>query len=70
MTPLCECLLRESHTFPGGMVIAIPFPMQTLWNSIFQLPIASQIAGYIAMEPIDQIAEFVARLYLAEKGQV
>jgi len=52
------------------MVIAIPFPMQTLWNSIFQLPIASQIAGYIAMEPIDQIAEFVARLYLAEKGQV
>ena len=30
--------------------------------------IAERIAGYIAVEPIEQIAEFVARLYIAEKG--
>lgn len=30
--------------------------------------IAERIAGYIVMEPIEQIAEFVARLYIAEKG--
>jgi len=30
--------------------------------------IAEQIADLIALEPIEKIAEFVARLYLAEKG--
>ena len=30
--------------------------------------IAERIAGYILIEPIEQIAEFVARLYIAEKG--
>ena len=30
--------------------------------------IAEQIADLIVQEPIEQIAEFVARLYLAEKG--
>ena len=30
--------------------------------------IAEQIAGYVVMEPIEKIAEFVARLYLADKG--
>ena len=30
--------------------------------------IAEQIAEMIAIEPIEKIAEFVARLYLAEKG--
>ena len=30
--------------------------------------IAEQIAGYIVTEPIEKIAEFVARLYIAEKG--
>ena len=30
--------------------------------------IAEQIAQYVVMEPIEKIAEFVARLYLAEKG--
>ena len=30
--------------------------------------IAERIAGYVLIEPIEQIAEFVARLYLAEKG--
>ena len=30
--------------------------------------IADQIAHLVVQEPIEQIAEFVARLYLAEKG--
>jgi len=30
--------------------------------------IAERIAEYVVMEPIEKIAEFVARLYLAEKG--
>ena len=30
--------------------------------------IAEQIADLIVQEPVEQIAEFVARLYLAEKG--
>ena len=30
--------------------------------------IAEQIAQYVVMEPIEKIAEFVARLYIAEKG--
>ena len=30
--------------------------------------IAERIAGYILIEPIEKIAEFVARLYIAEKG--
>ena len=30
--------------------------------------IADQIADLVVQEPIEQIAEFVARLYLAEKG--
>lgn len=30
--------------------------------------IAERIADLIVMEPIEKIAEFVARLYLAEKG--
>ena len=30
--------------------------------------IADQIADLIVQEPIEKIAEFVARLYLAEKG--
>ena len=30
--------------------------------------IAEQIAGYVVIEPIEKIAEFVARLYIAEKG--
>ena len=30
--------------------------------------IAERIANLIVMEPIEKIAEFVARLYLAEKG--
>jgi hypothetical protein len=30
--------------------------------------IADRIAEMIAIEPIEKIAEFVARLYLAEKG--
>ena len=30
--------------------------------------IAERIAGYIVIEPIEHIAEFVARLYIAEKG--
>ena len=30
--------------------------------------IAEQIAEYVVMEPIEKIAEFVARLYIAEKG--
>lgn len=32
--------------------------------------IAERIAEMIAIEPVEKIAEFVARLYLAEKGQV
>ena len=31
--------------------------------------IAERIAEYVVMEPVEKIAEFVARLYLAEKGQ-
>jgi hypothetical protein len=30
--------------------------------------IAERIAGYVVMEPIEKIVEFVARLYMAEKG--
>ena len=30
--------------------------------------LAERIAGYVVMEPIEHIAEFVARLYIAEKG--
>jgi hypothetical protein len=30
--------------------------------------IAEQIAEYVVQEPIEKIAEFVARLYIAEKG--
>lgn len=30
--------------------------------------IAERIAGYVLIEPIEQIAEFVARLSIAEKG--
>ena len=30
--------------------------------------IAEQIADMVIQEPIEQIAEFVARLYIAEKG--
>jgi hypothetical protein len=30
--------------------------------------IAERIAGYVVSEPIEKIAEFVARLYIAEKG--
>ena len=30
--------------------------------------IAERIAGYVVMEPIEKIVEFVARLYIAEKG--
>ena len=30
--------------------------------------VAEQIAEYVVMEPVEKIAEFVARLYIAEKG--
>ena len=30
--------------------------------------IAEQIADMVVQEPVEKIAEFVARLYLAEKG--
>lgn len=30
--------------------------------------IAEQVAQMVVQEPVEQIAEFVARLYLAEKG--
>jgi hypothetical protein len=30
--------------------------------------IAERIAQYVVMEPVEKIAEFVARLYIAEKG--
>ena len=32
--------------------------------------IAEQIAEYVVMEPVEKIAEFVARLYITEKGAV
>lgn len=32
--------------------------------------IAERIAEYVLVEPIEQIAEFVARLFIAEKDQV
>ena len=32
--------------------------------------IAEQIADLIVQEPVEQIAEFVARLYIAEKGVI
>lgn len=41
--------------------------VKTLTDEDMQV-IAEQIAEMIVMEPIEKIAEFVARLYLAEKG--
>jgi hypothetical protein len=41
--------------------------VQSLTDEDMQV-IAERIAEMIAMEPIEKIAEFVARLYIAEKG--
>lgn len=41
--------------------------VKTLSDEDMQV-IAERIAELIVMEPIEKIAEFVARLYLAEKG--
>jgi len=41
--------------------------VKTLTDEDMQM-IAERIADLIVMEPIEKIAEFVARLYLAEKG--
>ena len=54
---------RLSHNAAG-----IPVELVKFLSDEDMQAIAEQIADLIVQEPIEQIAEFVARLYLAEKG--
>jgi hypothetical protein len=46
----------------------IPVELVHSLSDVGMHAIAEQIAEMIVMEPVEKIAEFVARLYLAEKG--
>ncbi len=46
----------------------IPVELVKTFSDEDMQAIADQIADLVVQEPIEQIAEFVARLYLAEKG--
>ena len=54
---------RLSHNAAG-----IPVELVKFLSDEDMQAIADQIAHLVVQEPIEQIAEFVARLYLAEKG--
>ncbi|MFL5697908.1 MAG: hypothetical protein ACJ797_12515 [Ktedonobacteraceae bacterium] len=46
----------------------IPVELVKTFSDEDMQAIADQIADLVVQEPIEKIAEFVARLYLAEKG--
>jgi hypothetical protein len=46
----------------------IPTQLVTSLTDEDMQAIADRIAEYVAIEPIEKIAEFVARLYIAEHG--